>query len=103
MQCLRGAIFDVTVDNRPESPTFRHWVGFELSAQNQEMMMVPKGCAHGFQTLTEDCLMEYFVSEAYSPEHEGGLRWDDPALGIGWPLVCTLTSEKDAQWPLLTR
>jgi len=101
VQCIRGAIFDVAVDIRPESPTYRQWVGFELSAENQEMLLVPKGCAHGFQTLTEDCLIEYFVTEAYSPQHEGGMRWDDPALAIEWPLTCTLTSEKDAAWPLL--
>jgi len=101
VQCLRGAIFDVTVDIRPESPTYRHWVGFELSAANQEMLLIPKGCAHGFQTLTEDCLVEYFVTEAYAPDHEGGLRWNDPALGIVWPQACTQTSEKDAAWPLM--
>lgn len=101
VQCLKGAIFDVAVDMRPGSPTYRRWVGFELSAANQEMLLIPKGCAHGFQTLTEDCLIEYFVTEAYAPEHEGGLRWNDPALGIAWPQPCTQTSEKDAAWPLM--
>jgi len=101
VQCLRGAIFDVTVDIRPESPTYRQWVGYELSAENQELMLVPKGCAHGFQTLTDDCLVEYFLTDAYAPDHEGGLRWNDPALKIDWPLPCTQTSEKDAAWPLM--
>lgn len=100
VQCLRGAIFDVCVDIRPESPTYLQWVGFELSAENQRLSLVPKGCAHGFQTLSDDCLVEYFVDGSYSPEHEGGRRWDDRALGITWPLSCTLTSERDSRWPL---
>ena len=101
VQCLRGAIFDVAVDLRPGSPTYRQWVGQELSAENQQLLLVPKGCAHGFQTLTDDCLVEYFVSEFYSPEHEGGIRWSDPAIGVAWPLPHSFTSEKDAAWPLL--
>jgi dTDP-4-dehydrorhamnose 3,5-epimerase len=103
VQCLRGAIFDVCVDIRPDSPTYLQWVGFELSAENQELSLVPRGCAHGFQTLSEDCLVEYFVGGVYSPPHEGGMRWDDPSLGIAWPLPCSLTSERDAAWPLLAR
>lgn len=103
VQCVTGAIFDVAVDARPESPTYRQWVGFEISAANREMLLIPRGCAHGFQTLTGDCLIEYFVSEVYSPADEGGLRWNDPALGIRWPLPCTQTSEKDAAWPLIER
>jgi dTDP-4-dehydrorhamnose 3,5-epimerase len=103
VQCLRGAIFDVCVDMRPESPTYLQWVGFELSAENQHLSWVPKGCAHGFQTLSDDCLVEYFVDGVYSPPHESGFRWDDPTLGIAWPLPCSLTSERDAAWPLITR
>ncbi len=101
IQCLRGTIFDVAVDIRPDSPTYRRWVAAELSAENKELLLVPKGCAHGFQTLSEDCLVEYFVTEFYSPQHEGGMHWNDPALGIQWPLPCTMTSEKDAAWPLI--
>ncbi len=101
VQCLRGAIFDVAVDLRPGSPTYRQWVGQELSAESKDLLIVPKGCAHGFQTLTDDCLVEYFVTEFYSPEHEGGIRWSDPAIGVAWPLGQPLTSEKDAAWPLL--
>lgn len=101
VQCLQGAIFDVAVDLRPDSPTYREWVGQLLNAENKELFLVPKGCAHGFQTLTEDCLVEYFVSQCYSPEHEGGVRWSDPALGVRWPLGQPFTSEKDAAWPLL--
>lgn len=103
VQCLRGAMFDVCVDLRPESPTYREWISRELSAENQELILVPKGCAHGFQTLEENCVVEYFVDGRYSPAHEGGLRWDDPAIGITWPLPCSMTSPRDAAWPLLER
>ena len=102
VQCLQGAIFDVAVDMRPESLTYLQWVGQELSAENKEMLLVPKGFAHAFQTLTEDCIVEYFVTEYYSPEYEGGLRWNDPAIAIRWPIERPATSEKDAAWPLLT-
>jgi len=103
VQCLQGKIFDVAVDLRRDSPTYRQWVGRELSAENKELFLVPKGCAHGFQTLTDDCLVEYFVSEYYAPETEGGVRWNDPAIGVDWPLADPFTSEKDAAWPLLER
>jgi dTDP-4-dehydrorhamnose 3,5-epimerase len=101
VQCLDGAVFDVCVDVRPESPTYLQWVGTELSRENQELVVVPKGCAHGFQTLRENSVVEYFVTEVYSPPDEAGLRWDDPALGIRWPLPCSMTSPRDAAWPLL--
>jgi dTDP-4-dehydrorhamnose 3,5-epimerase len=103
VQCLQGAIFDVCVDIRPDSPTYLQWVSVELSAENHELFLVPKGCAHGLQTLREDCLVEYMVTADYAPQLEGGLRWDDPAVGIQWPLPCALISEKDAAWPLLSR
>lgn len=103
VQCLAGRIFDVCADLRPESRTHRRWVSVELSPQNEELLWIPKGCAHGFQTLTEGCLVEYFCSEAYSPADESGVRWDDPGLGIEWPLPCTLTSDKDAAWAPLPR
>jgi dTDP-4-dehydrorhamnose 3,5-epimerase len=99
VQCVRGSIFDVCVDLRPGSPTRLQWVAMELSAENQQLMLVPKGCAHGFQTLEADSLVEYFVNGRYSPPHEGGMRWDDPALGIAWPLPCSMTSERDQAWP----
>lgn len=101
VQCLGGAIFDVAVDIRPESPTFRKWFGVELSAENQKLLLVPKGCAHGFQSLTDDAIVEYFVSEFYSPGDEGGHRWNDPAFGVAWPRPVTSTSDKDAAWPLV--
>ena|SRR5262245_13253051 len=101
IQCLSGAIFDVCVDYRPDSASYLQWVGAELSAENQQLMLIPKGCAHGFQALREDTWVEYFVTGQYSPPHEGGLRWDDPALAIEWPLPCSQTSPRDAVWPLL--
>ncbi len=102
VQCLQGAIFDVAVDLRPDSPTYRQWVGVELSAANKELLLVPKGCGHAFQTLTDDCLVEYFVSQYYTPTAEGGIRWNDPAIGVQWPLPDPFTSEKDAAWPPFT-
>lgn len=99
VQCLQGSIFDVCVDLRPESPTRLQWVGATLSPENQHLMLVPRGCAHGFQTLEAETLVEYFVNGRYSPPHEGGIRWDDPAVGISWPLPCEMTSARDGRWP----
>ena len=87
VQCLRGRIFDVCVDLRTDSPTYLAWTAIELSAENQDLLLVPKGCGHAFQTLTNDCLVEYFVTGRYSPDHESGVRWSDPAIGIEWPLL----------------
>lgn len=103
VQCLRGRIYDVCVDVRPESSTYLQWVAAELSAEGQELMLVPKGCAHGFQTLEDGCLVEYFVTGVYSPAYEAGIRWDDPSLGIDWPLPASTMSERDRVWPLLPR
>lgn len=103
VQCLRGTIFDVCVDLRPHSRSYLRWVGAELSAENEELILVPRGCGHAFQTLSEDCVVEYVVTRSYSPSHEGGVRWDDPAIAIEWPLPCTMTSPRDATWPLLER
>jgi dTDP-4-dehydrorhamnose 3,5-epimerase len=86
VRAVRGAIFDVAVDLRPASPTFRQWVGYELSADNRLIMCIPPGCAHGYQTLTDDAEVLYFVSAPYSPPHQRGVRWNDPAFGIEWPL-----------------
>ena len=104
VRCTRGAIFDVAVDLRPDSPTYLDWVGAELTADNRRMLYVPEGCAHGYQTLEDDTEVFYQVSQFYSPEAERGARWDDPAIGIEWRDTGTfLISEKDASWPLLTR
>lgn len=102
VRCIHGAIFDVLVDLREGSPTHLKWEAFELSAENGRMLLVPERFAHGFQTLTDDAEVTYFVTHPYTPDAEGGLRYDDPALGISWPLPVTEISEKDRAWPLLS-
>lgn len=96
VRCVRGALWDCLVDLRPESPTFKQWYGAELSAENRTMMVVPKGFAHGFITLTDDAEAFYFVDEFYAPEHERGVRWNDPEFGIQWPIEPVVLSDKDA-------
>ena len=85
LRCARGSLYDVIVDLRPESPTYCAWYGVELSASNLRMLYVPVGLAHGFQTLEDDTVVLYQMSEDYSPEHARGVRWDDPVFGIEWP------------------
>jgi len=103
IRCIRGALFDVIIDLRPDSTTFSRWAGFELSASNRRMLYVPRGFAHGFQTLEDDTETFYMVSEFYTPAAEAGVRWDDPAFGIEWPLGSpTEISDKDASWPDFT-
>ena len=95
-----GSIFDVAVDLRPDSPTFRKWVGYELSAKNRRAMYLSPGIAHGYQTLSDDTEVLYFVSAPYSPSHAAGVRWDDPAFGIVWPLGApSIISDRDARYP----
>lgn len=101
VRCIRGAIFDVFVDMRPDSPTYLQWFGTELSEDNLNAVIVPKGCAHGFQSLTDDVDLYYTVSEHYAPGSELGYRFDDPAFGIEWPLPVSVISDKDAAWPLV--
>ncbi len=102
VRCIAGSVYDVIVDLRAGSPTFGQWFGAELSAENKKMMYVPEGFAHGFQTLEEDSELLYLVSEFYAPGVEGGLRYNDPALKIQWPLPVSDLSEKDANHPFLT-
>lgn len=99
VRCVRGAIFDVILDLRRDSPTFARWQGWELSADNHRGLYVPAGLAHGYQTLTGDTEVIYQVSEFYSSAHERGVRWNDRAFAIVWPLAPTLISEKDRNWP----
>lgn len=99
IQCIQGKILDVAVDLRPRSATFGQWVGVELSENNKKMLLVPKGCGHAFQTLSSNCLIEYFVSEYYSPKHESGIAWNDPFFKIDWPNKRAKLSEKDKNWP----
>ena len=103
IRCVRGTIFDVAVDLRRGSPTFGHWVGAELSSDNARQMLVPKGFAHAYCTLTEDCEVFYKVTDYYAPKAEGALRWNDPALAIAWPLPAgeISTNARDAEAPRL--
>ncbi|GAA5436594.1 dTDP-4-dehydrorhamnose 3,5-epimerase [Deinococcus aquaticus] len=101
VRCTRGAILDVIVDLRPQSPTYLQHVAVELTADNRRALFVPEQFAHGYQALTDGAEVTYQVSAAYTPGSERGLRHDDPALGITWPLPVTVISSKDAAWPLL--
>jgi dTDP-4-dehydrorhamnose 3,5-epimerase len=104
VRCIRGRIFDVAVDIRNGSPTYGQWVGAELSAENGHQLFIPIGFAHGFLTLEPDCEVSYKCSDTYAPDHDGGVRWDDPAIGIEWPMTDGITPElsaKDSVQPLL--
>lgn len=99
VRCIRGALYDAIIDIRPDSPTFGKWFGVELTAENRLMLMVPRGFAHGFLTLTDDTEAFYLVSEYYGPEQERGIRFDDPRFGIAWPSTPVEVSAKDQTWP----
>jgi dTDP-4-dehydrorhamnose 3,5-epimerase len=102
VRVTRGAVFDVIVDIRTGSPTLRRWFGVELSADNRRQIYIPRGVAHGFQTLANETEVLYEMTTAFHPEAACGLRWNDPALGIRWPLPVAQLSDKDAAWPLLS-
>ncbi len=102
VRCLAGAMFDVLVDLRAASPSFGHWVAVELTAQNRSMVYVPEGVAHGFQTLADDTEVLYCHSVPYAQKHEGGLRFDDPSVGIAWPLPPFGLSSRDITHPYLS-
>ena len=101
VQCVKGSVYDVIVDIRRESATYLRWTGVELSDSNGLMIYVPAGFAHGYQTLDDGANVLYLVSEFYTPEAEGGLRYNDPKLAIKWPVAVSDVSEKDSRWPLL--
>jgi dTDP-4-dehydrorhamnose 3,5-epimerase len=99
VRCIRGAVFDVIVDLRPSSPTYTGWTGVHLDAESRTALYIPKGFAHGFQALTDGAEILYMISHPYAPEAAAGVRWDDPAFAIGWPLPVSTMSEKDRTWP----
>ena len=101
VRCIGGAIYDVIIDVREDSETYLQHFGLELSADNRKALFVPRGFAHGCLSLEDDTEILYLVSEFYTPGHERGLRWDDPALGIEWPVQVTEVSDKDGSWPLV--
>jgi dTDP-4-dehydrorhamnose 3,5-epimerase len=99
VRCSRGAILDVIIDIRSDSPTYRRWQQFELTSENGHQLYIPKGFAHGFQTLSDDAEVNYLISAPYKPELAHGIRYNDPAFAISWPLSVTEISEKDLDWP----
>jgi dTDP-4-dehydrorhamnose 3,5-epimerase len=101
VRCTRGAILDIIVDLRPESPTYLRHIAVELNADNQRALYIPERFAHGYQALADNTDTSYQVGEFYTPGMEGGLRFDDPRLGLRWPLPVTVMSPKDQAWPLL--
>jgi dTDP-4-dehydrorhamnose 3,5-epimerase len=102
VRCTKGTIFDVAVDIRKNSPTYGKWIGLELSAENKKQLLIPKGFAHGFMTLTNDVEVQYKVDELYAPECDRGIIWNDPSIEIEWPIdVIPILSTKDEKAPLL--
>ncbi len=100
VRCTRGAIFDIALDLRPDSPTYKKWFGIELSAENSRMLYVPENCAHGYQTLEDGAEIYYMTSAYYAPRAVRGIRFDNPAFKIQWPLAAVVVSEQDCNWPL---
>jgi dTDP-4-dehydrorhamnose 3,5-epimerase len=99
VRCTQGAIWDVVVDVRPESPSYLRHFGVELSAANHRQIYIPRGVAHGFQTLEDGCEVHYQMSEFYAPDAQRGFRWDDPAVGIKWPLPDPILNDRDRSYP----
>jgi len=99
VRCTGGAIFDVAVDLRPESPTFKRWFGVELTADNRRALYIPEGCAHGFLTLTDDAEVAYQMSELYAPGAGRGVRFDDPTFAIEWPGEIVVIHDRDSNYP----
>lgn len=99
VRCQKGAIYDVIIDLRPQSPTYRQWQGFELTSENRHQLYVPEGFAHGFQSLCPDVEIAYLISAFYVPGASRGMRHDDPAFSIDWPLPVAAISDKDSTWP----
>ena len=98
IRCLKGSIYDVVIDLRPESKSYLAWDGFHLDELNRSMIVVPKGCAHGFLTMEKNTEVFYLVDAVYTPEDEDGIRWNDPTFKIEWPMVPKVISSKDQNW-----
>ena len=101
VRCTKGKILDVAVDLREGSPTYKKWVAVELTEENKKQLLIPKGFAHGFLTLTDDVEVQYKVDEYYSPENDRSIRYDDPEIGVDWGIEAPILSEKDLNAPLL--
>jgi dTDP-4-dehydrorhamnose 3,5-epimerase len=99
ISCLIGAVYDVAIDIRPDSPTYRQWFGAELRQDNGQMLYVPQGCAHGYLSLEPDSTVEYLISEFYHPEVAGGIRWNDPFFNVRWPAEPAVINARDATYP----
>lgn len=102
VRCSKGVLFDVVVDLRTESPSYGKWCGVELRADKYQMLYIPEGCAHGYQTLEDGTEVFYMMSQYFTPSAARGVRFDDPAVGITWPLAPTVISKQDLSWPLLS-
>lgn len=101
VRCVRGAVLDVSVDLRHDSPTYRQWVAVELSGENRKQLLIPRGFGHGFVTLTDDVEFLYKADQYYAPEADGGIRWNDPDIGVDWGVDQPILSEKDKKNPFL--
>lgn len=99
VRCTRGSVFDIVLDLRPDSPTFKQWIGHELTAENRRILVVPEGCAHGYQTLEDNSEVEYSTTASFAPDAARGVRYNDPAFGVEWPLPVTAISDADRTWP----
>jgi len=99
VRCTRGTIFDVVLDLRPESNTYCQWFGVGLDSENRSALLVPAGCAHGFQTLSDSTEVHYLMSESYRPDAAAGIRFDDPVFGVEWPMTVSSISDRDRHWP----
>lgn len=99
VSCTRGTIYDVVIDLRETSPTCRQWFATELGAENRRMLYIPEGCAHGFQTLEDNCEVHYRISEMHDPDLARGVRWNDPAFAVRWPIDLPILSLRDANFP----
>jgi dTDP-4-dehydrorhamnose 3,5-epimerase len=102
VRCTSGRVFDVAVDLRRDSPSFRQWIGVELAWERRNALFIPAGCAHGFLTLEDDCEIFYMMDEVFTPEVASGVRWNDPAFSVSWPFEPVTISERDAGWPDFT-